>query len=203
MAKPNTKNIVIISLVVLVAAMGLLLLMGPGKSSVPLSAKTDVAPLPNNFQSFPYAEEVLKKQLANDPNNPRFLSQLADLYFENRMFEQAISEYKKIVALAPKNVDSYNNRGLYADSYNDLGLSYSYIGKYNLAIESLKKGVAIDPGYQRIFLSLGFVHASNGATEPAVEALNKAIAINSGNTLGLEAKRILELVTSTPPLELR
>jgi Flp pilus assembly protein TadD len=84
--------------------------------------------------------------------------------------------------LDPNNVDTYNN----------LGITLHYLGKSNEAILRLNEGVAIDPTYQRIWLTLGFVNRQVGNAEQARAALNTAAKINADNEIGESAIKMLE-----------
>jgi tetratricopeptide (TPR) repeat protein len=118
------------------------------------------------------------------PDDPKSLSVIGDKYFEGGRFEKAIEVYEKVLELDPNDVDTYN----------DLGLAYHYTGKSDIAIEKLKKGTEVMPSYQRVWLSLGFVLVSTGITEDAKPVLKKAVELDPDSTVGLEAKRMLDLL---------
>jgi Flp pilus assembly protein TadD len=140
--------------------------------------------IPQTLVEFSAKEKQLLDTLSKDPENPRIIAALGDLYFENDRFEQAIKEYNKVLKLNPSDVDTYN----------DLGLAEFYTGRTNSAVDTLKKGTAVDPSFQRIWLSLGFVLASSGRNEEAREILNKAVELDPNSNVGQEAKRILGLI---------
>lgn len=186
MRKPNVKDMVLIGLLVLITTFGLFSLLVSDESGVPLNSTSEVAPLPPDYLNFQEKESSILGQLAANPENAALISRLGDLYFESEQFERAIAEYVKALELEPDD----------KDTYNDLGLAYHYTGKYELSVEQLNKGIEIDPDFQRLWLSLGYVHASNGVNESAVPALKRAIEINDENSVGLEAKRLLGIITS-------
>lgn len=109
------------------------------------------------------------------------LAQTADRHFREGFFHRAAEEYAAVMKQAPHNVDVYNN----------LGLTLHYVGRSAEGVETLRKGIALDPSHQRIWLTLGFVQSGTGATEDARRALNKAIELDSESTIGREAKRLL------------
>ncbi len=119
-----------------------------------------------------------------DNNDPQSLSIMGDKFFESGNYEQAIQAYKKVIELAPNDVDTYN----------DLGLAYHYTKRSILAVDTLRKGTEVMPGYQRIWLSLGFVAVSTGNTEVGKTALAKAAELDPDSTMGQEAKKMLSLV---------
>ena len=116
--------------------------------------------------------------------DPQEMELLGDRYFENGQFDKAIELYEKVIGKDPKDVDTYN----------DLGLSYYYTQKTELAIETLRKGTDVNPLFQRIWLSLGFVLSSTGNLEEAKSALKNAVDLNPNNTVGKEATKMLQQI---------
>ena len=123
-------------------------------------------------------------ELAVDENDPKALAMFGDRYFESGRYAEAIDVYKKVLALDPDDIDTYN----------DLGLAYQYLNQPEKAIETLKKGSEIMPSYQRIWISLGFVAASAGRTEDAQTALAKAVELGPDTPVGKEASRMLSQI---------
>ncbi len=129
-------------------------------------------------------EELPLLETGKMPDDPKSLAVIGDKYFEGGRFEKAIEVYEKVLELDPNDVDTYN----------DLGLAYHYTGKSDMAIEKLRKGTEAMPSYQRVWLSLGFVLVSTGITEDAKPVLKKAMELDPDSTVGLEAKRMLDLL---------
>lgn len=190
MGNPTVKEMILIGLFVLITVLGVLSIVAPDESSIPIDTASGVAPLPVDNLNFQEKERAIQGLLASTPKNPALIAELGDLYFEREMFEKAIAEYVKALELAPYDTDTYN----------DLGLAYYYTGNYELSVEQLEKGTKQDPNFQRLWLSLGYVHASSGVNERAIAALKKAIEINGDNSVGQEAKRILGVITDTSPV---
>ena len=159
---------------------GYAMMQGNGPKG-PTYSTEDPIPVPTGVLQSQYQENRLRELLAQNPDNPTLLAKLGDMYFERAEYFQAVQEYEKVLKLAPEDIDTYN----------DLGLSYFYIGRPEDAIRSLNKGIEKDPSFQRIWLSLGFVQASNRNMEEAREALEKAIDIDPASGVGLEAQRML------------
>ncbi|MCU7930026.1 MAG: tetratricopeptide repeat protein [Candidatus Thiodiazotropha sp. (ex Codakia rugifera)] len=113
--------------------------------------------------------------------DPALIARLADNYFQERNYQQAIELYNRALTINPDDVESYN----------DLGLSLFYIGQSSRAIDVLRTGVSKQPDFQRIYLTLGFVQAQSGEKDGAIEAFEKAIELDPENTIGLEAKRMM------------
>lgn len=116
------------------------------------------------------------------PQDPTEISRRANESFANRQYDRAASLYEKLLAMDPGNVDTLNN----------LGLTLHYIGRSEEALQKLNEGVTVDPDYQRIWLTLGFVNSSAGNTAAAREALSTALAMDPGSDVGKSASRMLD-----------
>ncbi|MDH3932608.1 MAG: tetratricopeptide repeat protein, partial [Chromatiales bacterium] len=64
-------------------------------------------------------------------------------------------------------------------------------GRSDEALRWLNEGVAVDAGYQRIWLTLGYVNSQVGNTEEARAALTKAIDMNPDTDIGQSAANML------------
>ncbi|MCU7936266.1 MAG: tetratricopeptide repeat protein [Candidatus Thiodiazotropha sp. (ex Dulcina madagascariensis)] len=114
-------------------------------------------------------------------DDPQLLAQLADSYFAEKNYQQAIKTYERSLEINPDDVETYN----------DLGLSLHYTGQSARAIEILKTGISKGEGFQRIYLTMGFVQAQTGDKEAAKRAFAKAVELGSDNRVGQEAQRML------------
>ncbi len=116
------------------------------------------------------------------PTDPIEISGQADAFFANGQYDLAAERYKQLLAFDPNNVDVHNN----------LGLTLHYLGRSNEALRQLDEGVAVDPTYQRIWLTIGFVNSQLGNTEKAREALTTASEIGSDESIRQSAKTMLK-----------
>jgi len=116
---------------------------------------------------------------ATDPNA---LVREADAFFANAQYEQAAESYTRALAVGANNVNTYNS----------LGLTLHYIGRSSEALNVLNDGIAADPSYQRIWLTLGYVNGQLGNTEKAREALTKAVQMGADTDVGQSAAQMLE-----------
>ncbi len=121
------------------------------------------------------------EELMVDTSDPQALARLGDQYFESSNYMQAIEIYKKALEINPNDIDTLN----------DLGLAYNYTGNSDLAEEVLIKGTEADPGFQRIWLSLGYILKSAGKNEEARSVLQKTVNMGPDNEIGQEAIRML------------
>ena len=119
--------------------------------------------------------------LQPDMTNPVEISRLADQYFANKQYEKAAEWYEKLLTFGPDNVDTINN----------LGLTLHYLGRSEEALARLREGSMIDPGHQRILLTLGFVNSDMGNLAEARSALSEAVRIDPENSIGQSASRML------------
>jgi predicted Zn-dependent protease len=135
----------------------------------------------------PGAESDLENLISNYPGNsgtddPVQISRQADDYFSNRQYDKAADLYQKLLKLDPNNADTFNN----------LGITLHYLGRSDEALRVLEDGVAVDPSYQRIWLTLGFVSSQAGNTARAREALETAAQMGADTEVGQSAMQMLQ-----------
>lgn len=123
--------------------------------------------------------------------DPAQISRQASEAFANQQYNQAAQLYEQLLALNPDDVNTYNN----------LGITLHYLGRSAEALRRLDEGVALDPTYQRIWLTLGFVKSQLDDIEQARAALTTAAQMGTANEVGQSALRMLEtLPVTTRPL---
>ncbi|MDD5156049.1 MAG: tetratricopeptide repeat protein [Candidatus Omnitrophica bacterium] len=69
------------------------------------------------------------------------------------------------------------------DYYADLGETYLLQGKYSLAEETLRQGIALNPNDSRFYVGLGEAYILQGKYSLAKEALKQGIAADPGNPI--------------------
>jgi tetratricopeptide (TPR) repeat protein len=116
--------------------------------------------------------------------DPVLLGQEADRLFAARRFEAAVPLYRRVLELAPEDVDARN----------DLGLSLHYLGDSDQALQVLEVGAEAAPDFQRIRLTLGFVAAQAGELALARDALRMAHELDPETAIGAEAARLLAAI---------
>jgi Flp pilus assembly protein TadD len=132
-------------------------------------------------------EEELRVQPAS--NNPAQINQQANEAFQQQNFERAAALYQRLVELSPEDASAYNN----------LGLTLHYLGRSDDALQILKMGSELQPSFQRIWLTLGFVNKGIGQNVAARQAFEQAIALGADTDPGRSAQEMLqELPQSTP-----
>ena len=144
-----------------------------------------VAPELESPGQFSSVKPALLESIFTDvpiPNDPVEISRQANERFASRQYVQAAALYETLLALDPDNVDTLNN----------LGLTLHYVGRSDEARQRLNEGAALDPTYQRIWLTLGFVNSTLGNVADARAALNTAVDIDPDNDVGKSASRMLK-----------
>ena len=114
-------------------------------------------------------------------NDPTIISAQADEHFVNQQFDRAADLYQQLLDIDPQNVDTYNN----------LGITLHYLGRSTEALGILNEGVVVDPNYQRIWLTLGFVSSQAGNNIQARSALTKAVQLGADTEVGQSAEEML------------
>lgn len=114
--------------------------------------------------------------------DPADVSRQADEYFGNGQYDRAAELYERLVALRPDDADAYNN----------LGLTLHYVGRSDEALRWLNEGISVNPQYQRIWLTLGYVNSQLGNVEEAREALTTAMQAGTDESIRQSAQQMLE-----------
>lgn len=118
-------------------------------------------------------------------DDPAMLAARADEYFVNQQYDLAADAYRQLLAVDPHNADTYNN----------LGITLHYLGRSTEALKVLDQGITVDPEYQRIWLTLGFVNLQLGNIIQARAALTTAVQIDATNDVGQSAAQMLGKLT--------
>ena len=153
---------------------------GNPHAGVPMSVQT----LPQQSGQFSNIDLGLLDALTSIPaslEDPAEISRLADRHFANREYAMAAQYYERLLKYGGNNAETLNN----------LGLTLHYIGRSEEALQRLEEGAAVDPSYQRVWLTLGFVNSDTGHRDAARTALEKAVSIDPGNSVGQSAQKML------------
>ena len=115
------------------------------------------------------------------PDDPAEIYRQAEEFFANRQYDRAARLYEQLLPYSPNDAEIYNN----------LGLTLFYVGRADEALRRLNDGVAVDPGHQRIWLTLGYVNSQLGNTEEARAALTKATQVGGNASVRESAEKML------------
>ncbi|MDT8319681.1 MAG: tetratricopeptide repeat protein [Xanthomonadales bacterium] len=119
------------------------------------------------------------RPLSTDPD---VLSAQADEFFGQAQYQNAAHLYEQALAAG----------GTDANTYNSLGLTLHYLGRSTEALNMLEQGIEVDPGYQRIWLTLGYVNSQLGNEAEARTALTTAVQMSADNEIGRSAASMLD-----------
>ncbi len=118
--------------------------------------------------------------------DPIAISRQADDLFTTKQYGQAAELYEQLLAAGSTSVNTYNN----------LGITLHYLGRSTEALRVLNEGVALDPSYPRIWLTLGFVNSQLGNSGQAQSALTKAAQLGADTDVGQSATKMLNALGS-------
>jgi superkiller protein 3 len=161
-------------------------------------------------------KDKLKKELAVQKNQAlqaTYVQQVekfsADEYVtrgynanENGLYELAIENYQKALAINPNYAMAYNNMGNtyrnlenyneaircfqkaiaidpnFAWAYNNMGIVYDKLKNYNEAIRRYQKAIDINPNYAKVYYNMGIAYDDLGNYNEAIQRYQTAIAID-------------------------
>lgn len=111
---------------------------------------------------------ILRECEKIDPKEYTYPYEIALAYTNNKEYEKAISELKRI-----KNYDN-----LKADYFQLLGNNFDYQGKSELAIATYDEGLKKFPDAGRLYLEKGVVYESEKKYNEAINSYEKGISVN-------------------------
>lgn len=106
-------------------------------------------PSPENIEKL----MALQQQIAGDPQNPDYLAQIANLYYDLQKYDKAIEYYQQSLNFRPGD----------ASVETDLATSFHYLGQSDKALEILDKVLEYQPGFAQAMFNKGVIlaHAKN------------------------------------------
>lgn len=120
--------------------------------------KSDLPPeLQAQYEFFKIKEQEYKRILSDDPQNFQALVGLANLYFDNQQYQQAIDYYRKALKVQPNN----------PDVRTDMAISYFYLNLNDLAVSELQKVVKSHPNHAKARYNLAVIYRRMGNLEAA------------------------------------
>ncbi len=129
------------------------LVRGPGQ---PATVATTTAATPTDT-SVPPTPEMMKRmgdtkaapllaQLQSSPNDPQLLAEIGNIYYDTQNYRDAISYYKKSLALK-------EDPGV----RTDMGTSYFYTGDADAALAEFDRTLKANPTFENALLNVGIV----------------------------------------------
>lgn len=144
--------------------------------------------------SYADAIQLLSKLIAKAPNHASCLLMRGEAYLRSEQFENALTDYAKVVEADNKNILALNNFSLALIRCNkpheakeiiqyiheldpdnfgafiNLGKIHQTLGEYQQAVDSSMRAVQIDPKSSLAYLNLGTAIGALGHTESAKQA---------------------------------
>jgi tetratricopeptide (TPR) repeat protein len=123
-------------------------------------------------------ELILKKFSTVEPENVEIYGYLAQLYYSQKKYSQAIEQFKKMLQLDPEN----------ADVMYLLGSLYVEIKDSPRAIDILKKSITLEPDHDGSLNTLGFLYAEEGKNlDEAQKLIEHALEVSPDNGAYLDS----------------
>jgi tetratricopeptide (TPR) repeat protein len=126
--------------------------------------------------------DALEKQAQANPNDMEIVLRTANLAFDNRFYDKAVTYYRRYLAKNPKN----------ADARVDLGVCYYDIGNLDEAQKEMLTALKYDPKHLQGHFNLGIVNLRAGRIKEANEWFKKTVDLAPNSTIGQQAKQFLE-----------
>ncbi len=98
----------------------------------------------------------------------RILTNIGRLYIKNRLYERAVSEYRKAIGM-----DS-----TLASAYNGLGIAYTMLQRYPDALAAQQKSVALQPDFPQAHAGIGLVYLRKNDPETALTHYRHAVTLD-------------------------
>lgn len=151
------------------------------------------------------ALEMMKQVVEIDPSNKYYLESLAQLYEDNREFENAAKVFEDLIEMKPREVGYYEAKAhlhlmaadaksamkVYEEMEDQFGVTesssmqkqkiYMAMGKNDKAIEEAKKLIEVAPGTARYYNNLADLYHKSGNDEMAMQTYEKLLEIDPSN----------------------
>lgn len=128
-------------------------------------------------------KQLLEEMVRLYPDEKLAHENLALINYQMQNYEDAITEYNKVIEL-----DS-----LKKDTYNILAYVYDAAGRYDEAIKSINKYIELAPGEANPYDSRADIYARHAEVDKAIESYNKALEIKPDFEASIEKLGIMYL----------
>src|SRR5437879_4325014 len=151
-------------------------------TGMPLSGAPAAAGAAATAASLQPQAAPLLAALNADPKHVETLVQLGNLYYDNRVYPEAIEYYTRALDVRPNDINVRT----------DLGTAYWYSGSPEKAVKEYEKSLAIDPSHPNTLFNMGVVR-SEGLKDNvgAIAAWEKLL---NSNPQYPEKQKILDLI---------
>ncbi len=165
-----------------------------GRTAVPATpvaaqtAAAPAAPAPKLLDQA--AVQALRNTIDRDPRNATARVQLANLYYDSEMWNDAVKWYEEALAIDPKQ----------PDVSTDLGVCYYNLNQPDRALQQFDRSLGEDARHTRTLFNIGIVRAfGKQDLKGAADVWMKLIAIAPDSVDGQNAKRALDGLRSAHP----
>lgn len=175
----NTQAYVLVTICLVVGiAIGYLLRGSSTAAAVPEQTASSAAATPNmgseqvtpeqlKHMADKQAEPILA-QLKSSPNDPKLLSDAGNIYYDAKLFKDAVDYYGRSLSIDPQN----------ASVRTDMGTAYFYLGDVDRAIKEFETALKTDPKHAQTMFNLGMVQwQGKGDALAAVAAWEKLLKV--------------------------
>ena len=145
--------------------------------------------------------EHIQTYLQHDSTDVRAYRLIADKYYENENWIDALFQYRKILwieenldaqfgeAMCLKNLGYYHDAitaflnvlkqdSYFHEAYYQSGLTFMELEKYDDAISQLTQSLLLDPENKDVYFDLGVSYVRSGQIRQALEAFNRTVKLN-------------------------
>jgi tetratricopeptide (TPR) repeat protein len=123
----------------------------------------------------------LKLNLDKNPSDKNSILELANLYHDAGSLSQAISYYKKYLALDEKN----------ADARIDMAICYFSSGDNETELKEINNALVYSPKHQKAFYNLGIISLNSGKFKESMEFFQKCYDLDPKTEVGIQSKELI------------
>jgi len=159
----------------------------PAASVPPAAAPGTATPPASNMPEI----QVLKKMVADDPQNHDAWVLLGNLYFDSEQPVKAVDAYDQALKLDPDD----------PDVLTDQGVMFRRLGWFDRAVDNFSKANTIDPSHATSLFNLGIVYRFDLQDyDKAKDAWTRYLALTPPGPNAEQARKDLEFLKTHPPV---
>jgi Tfp pilus assembly protein PilF len=121
-----------------------------------------------------------QRTVSLSPYSIRAHDSLASLYLEQKRYNDAEFEYKRILGLKSTFAGRSGSDVVEASAYYNLGIIYEQTGRVNEALLAYSTAIKINPRMEKAYNNMGLLYQRMGDVGKAQESFKKAIELNGG-----------------------
>lgn len=134
----------------------------------------------------------LQTKLAKEWGAPAEHYELGSVYLEKRLYQLAITQFKKALEISETEIPLVHNA---------LGFAYFSIGQYDLAIRHYKAAVKVDQEYLTAWNNLGHAYEKKNLVREGLEAYESVLQFDPNNQTAKSRLASLKKRISTTNIE--